>query len=155
DRLPPAVPPRARAPGHPRGRRALGRGHLPVGEGAPGVAGRHRELIRPAVTKRSAVCETVRVMPLQPEPLRIAWLVYRGDPDYGGRGGYTRCLARELTELGHRVTVFSGPPSPELDDPELLVQVPSLDLYRPDNPFRVPPPWEFKTTIDVREFAVM
>jgi glycosyltransferase involved in cell wall biosynthesis len=33
--------------------------------------------------------------------------------------------------------------------------VPSLDLYRPENPFRIPWPWEFKTTIDVREFAIM
>ena len=32
---------------------------------------------------------------------------------------------------------------------------PSLDLYRPENPFRVPWPWEFKTTIDLREFAIM
>jgi glycosyltransferase involved in cell wall biosynthesis len=91
----------------------------------------------------------------QPESLRIAWLVYRGNPYCGGQGVYTRYLARELTELGHEVTVFSGQPYPELDDPEQLVQVPSLDLYRPENPFRVPWPNEFKTTIDVREFGIM
>jgi glycosyltransferase involved in cell wall biosynthesis len=68
---------------------------------------------------------------------------------------YSRYLARELTELGHRVTVFSGQPYPELDDPDQLVRVPSLDLYRPENPFRVPWPTEFKTTIDLREFAIM
>ncbi|MFI5054302.1 MAG: glycosyltransferase family 4 protein, partial [Acidimicrobiia bacterium] len=89
------------------------------------------------------------------ESLRIAWLVYRGNPHCGGQGVYTRYLARELTELGHQVTVFSGQPYPELDAPELLQPVPSLDLYRPENPFRVPWPWEFKTSIDVREFAVM
>jgi glycosyltransferase involved in cell wall biosynthesis len=90
-----------------------------------------------------------------PDHLRIAWLVYRGNPHCGGQGVYTRYLARELTELGHDVTVFSGPPYPELDHPEQLHKVPSLDLYRPENPFRVPWPWEFKTSIDVREFALM
>ncbi len=94
-------------------------------------------------------------MPPQPESLRIAWLVYRGNPHCGGQGVYTRYLARELTELGHRVTVLSGPPYPELDHPEQLLRVPSLDLYRPENPFRIPWPWEFKTTIDVQEFAIM
>jgi glycosyltransferase involved in cell wall biosynthesis len=90
-----------------------------------------------------------------PEHLRIAWLVYRGNPHCGGQGVYTRYLARELTALGHEVTVFSGPPYPELDDPSQLVAVPGLDLYRPDDPFRVPKPSEFHDTIDAREFAIM
>jgi len=68
---------------------------------------------------------------------------------------YTRELARELTELGHTVEVFSGQPYPELVDPSQLTRVPSLDLYRPENPFRVPWPWEFKTRIDVTEFGIM
>ena len=63
-------------------------------------------------------------MPSQPDSLRIAWLVYRGNPHCGGQGVYTRYLARELTELGHQVTVFSGQPYPELDDPSQLVKVP-------------------------------
>ena len=41
-------------------------------------------------------------------PLRIAYLVYRGNPHCGGQGVYTRYLAKELTELGHEITVFSG-----------------------------------------------
>jgi glycosyltransferase involved in cell wall biosynthesis len=90
-----------------------------------------------------------------PDQLRIAWLVYRGNPHCGGQGVYTRYLARELTALGHDVTVFSGPPYPELDDPSQLTEVPSLDLYRPDDPFRVPHVREFKTLVDVREFAIM
>jgi len=81
--------------------------------------------------------------------------VYRGNPHCGGQGVYTRYLARELTDLGHEVTVFSGPPYPELDDPSQLVQIPSLDLYRPENPFRVPWPWEFRSRIDLQEFAIM
>jgi glycosyltransferase involved in cell wall biosynthesis len=90
-----------------------------------------------------------------PERLRIAWLVYRGNPHCGGQGVYTRYLARELTALGHEVTVFSGQPYPELDDPSQLTKVPSLDLYRPDNPFRIPWPNEFKTLIDLQEFGLM
>ena len=88
-------------------------------------------------------------------PLRIAWLVYRGNPHCGGQGVYTRYLADELTRLDHEVTVFSGQPYPDLVDPDQLVKVPSLDLYRPENPFRVPWPWEFKTRIDLQEFAIM
>jgi glycosyltransferase involved in cell wall biosynthesis len=87
--------------------------------------------------------------------LRIAYLVYRGNPHCGGQGVYTRYLARDLARLGHHVEVFSGQPYPELDDPGQLVRVPSLDLYRPENPFRVPWPWEFRSRIDVAEFAIM
>ena len=90
-----------------------------------------------------------------PERLRVAYLVYRGNPHCGGQGVYTRELARELTALGHEVTVLSGPPYPDLADPTRLVRVPSLDLYRPSNPFRVPWPHELRTTIDVRELAIM
>jgi glycosyltransferase involved in cell wall biosynthesis len=94
-------------------------------------------------------------MPRPDQPLRVAYLVYRGNPHCGGQGVYSRELARELTALGHTVEVFSGQPYPELADPDQLTRVPSLDLYRPDNPFRVPWPWEFKTRIDVAEFGIM
>ncbi len=89
------------------------------------------------------------------DPLRVALLVYRGNPHSGGQGVYTRYLARELVELGHQVTVFAGQPWPVLDDGVGWVPVPSLDLYRPDNPFRIPHPREFKSRIDVAEFALM
>ena len=82
-------------------------------------------------------------------------MIYRGNPHCGGQGVYTRYLAREITELGHHVEVLSGQPWPELDDPSQLVKVPSLDLYRPGNPFRVPWPWEFRDRIDLQEFAIM
>ena len=48
--------------------------------------------------------------PSDPAGLRIAFLVYRGNPRCGGQGVYTRYLSRELRVLGHSVTVFSGPP---------------------------------------------
>ncbi len=75
-------------------------------------------------------------------PLRIALLAlsYRSKPHCGGQGVYVRHLSRELALLGHDVEVLSGPPYPELDDvPGLtLTRVPSLDLYREPDPFRVP-----------------
>jgi len=94
-------------------------------------------------------------VPTADQPLRIAYLVYRGNPHCGGQGVYTRALAKELTELGHEITVFSGQPYPDLVDPGQLVEVPGMDLYRPENPFRVPWPWEFRNRIDLQEFAIM
>lgn len=92
---------------------------------------------------------------LDDRPLRIAWLIYRGNPHCGGQGVYTRYLAREVSALGHEVTVLAGPPYPELDDPSQLVRVPSVDLYRSSHPFRVPWPYEVRDSIDLREVALM
>ena len=94
-------------------------------------------------------------MPAPSEPLRIAWLVYRGNPHCGGQGVYTRYVAREIAAMGHHIEVLSGQPWPQLDDPGQLVQVPGLDLYRSPDPFRVPHVREFRDTIDAREFALM
>jgi glycosyltransferase involved in cell wall biosynthesis len=88
-------------------------------------------------------------------PLRVAFLVYRGNPHCGGQGVYSRHLTRELTELGHQVTLLAGQPWPVADDPVTLEKVPSLDLYRRENPFRVPWPHEFRTIEDAQEFAIM
>ncbi|MGH9076450.1 MAG: glycosyltransferase family 4 protein [Acidimicrobiales bacterium] len=90
-----------------------------------------------------------------PDSLRIALLVYRGNPHSGGQGVYTRYLSRHLVELGHRVTVFAGQPWPVLDAGVDFVAVPSLDLYREPDPFRVPRPGELRDWIDVAEVAVM
>jgi glycosyltransferase involved in cell wall biosynthesis len=89
------------------------------------------------------------------EALRVALLVYRGNPHSGGQGVYTRYLARELINLGHEVTVFAGQPWPILDEGTGFVPVPSLDLYRQPDPFRVPLPWEFRSRVDLAEFALM
>jgi MMP alpha-(1->4)-mannosyltransferase len=93
--------------------------------------------------------------PPAPGGLRIAYLVYRGNPRCGGQGVYTRHLARELINLGHSVEVFAGQPWPELDEGVGFTPVPGLDLYRDPDPFRVPHPREFKTSDDLLEFAVM
>lgn len=94
-------------------------------------------------------------MSTQSPPLRIAYLVYRGNKHCGGQGVYTRHLTRALVELGHSVEVFSGPPYPDLDPRVPLHRLPSMQLYEEPNPFRIPLPWEFKTRIDVAEFALM
>ena len=96
-------------------------------------------------------------MPDLNRPLRIALLSYRSKPHCGGQGIYVRHLSRELAALGHDVTVVSGPPYPELNDvPGVrLVELPSLDLYREPDPFRIPTLREFKTRIDVLVFLLM
>jgi glycosyltransferase involved in cell wall biosynthesis len=82
-------------------------------------------------------------------------LSYRSKPHCGGQGIYIRHLSRELVALGHSVEVFSGQPYPELDEGVGLTEVPSLDLYREPDPFRVPKPSEFRDLIDVEEFLTM
>src|SRR3546814_18891155 len=87
--------------------------------------------------------------------MRIALLSYRSKPHCGGQGVYIRHLSRELVALGHEVEVFSGQPYPELDEGVGLTKVPSLDLYREPDPFRIPKLKEFRDLIDVEEFLTM
>ena len=88
-------------------------------------------------------------------PLRVALLSYRGNPHSGGQGIYVRYLSKALVDLGHTVEVFSGQPYPELHEGVLLREVPSLDLYRADDPFRRPRLGEFRDAIDVAEYGLM
>jgi glycosyltransferase involved in cell wall biosynthesis len=87
--------------------------------------------------------------------LRIALLSYRSKPHCGGQGIYLRHLSRELAALGHHVEVFSGPPYPDLEPGPLLRTLPSLDLYRDEDPFRTPRPGEYRDWIDALEVAAM
>ncbi|MGV9409032.1 glycosyltransferase family 4 protein [Nocardia sp. NPDC003693] len=88
--------------------------------------------------------------------MRIALLSYRSKTHCGGQGVYVRYLSRGLAELGHEVEVFSGQPYPEDLDPRVrLTEVPSLDLYRDDDPFRTPHPREIRDRIDLLELATM
>jgi glycosyltransferase involved in cell wall biosynthesis len=87
--------------------------------------------------------------------LRIALLSYRSKPHCGGQGVYVRHLSRELVALGHDVEVFSGQPYPDLDPGVRLTKVPSLDLYRESDPFRVPRLREFRDRVDLEEFLTM
>ncbi|WP_197379633.1 glycosyltransferase family 4 protein [Mycolicibacterium mengxianglii] len=88
--------------------------------------------------------------------MRIALLSYRSKTHCGGQGVYVRHLSRGLVEQGHHVEVFSGPPYPDGLDPRVrLCKVPSLDLYREPDPFRVPRPSEIRSQIDLLELATM
>ena len=93
--------------------------------------------------------------PPAPGGLRVAYLVYRGNPRCGGQGVYTRHVARELVGMGHSVEVFAGQPWPVLDDGVGFTPVPGLDLYRDPDPFRLPHPREFRSRTDLLEFGVM
>ena len=88
-------------------------------------------------------------------PLRVCLLSYRSKPHCGGQGIYLRHLSRELAALGHQVQVYSGQPYPELEPGPKLIELPSLDLYRDDDPFRTPHLREYRDWIDVLEVAGM
>lgn len=87
--------------------------------------------------------------------MRIALLSYRSKPHCGGQGVYLRHLSRELAAIGHDVEVLSGQPYPELDAGVRLTKVPSLDLYREPDPFRIPKLHEFRDLVDVYEVLAM
>lgn len=87
--------------------------------------------------------------------MRIALLSYRTKEHSGGQGVYVRHLSAGLADLGHEVEVFSGQPYPQtLDERVTLTEVPSLDLYREPDPFRVPKLNEYRDRIDVLEYAL-
>src|ERR1700761_5685943 len=88
-------------------------------------------------------------------PLRVALLSYRSKAHCGGQGVYVRHLSRELAALGHTVEVFSGQPYPDLDPGPVLREVPSLDLYRDEDPFRTPRRGEYRDWVDLLETATM
>ncbi|HEX9259914.1 MAG TPA: glycosyltransferase family 4 protein [Acidimicrobiales bacterium] len=85
------------------------------------------------------------------DPLRIAYLTYRGKPHVGGQGIYTRHLTKALVDLGHHVEVFGGQPYPVLDPRVPLIQLRSLDIFNDQYPGRFPAYWEFKSWADVVE----
>ncbi|WP_328810090.1 glycosyltransferase family 4 protein [Rhodococcus sp. NBC_00294] len=87
--------------------------------------------------------------------MRIALLSYRSKPHVGGQGVYVARLSRALVDEGHEVEVFSGQPYPDLDPRVRLTRVPSLDLYRDDDPFRTPRPSEIRDLVDVSEVLTM
>lgn len=82
----------------------------------------------PIATPTGERTETVR-------PLRVLVTGYRSHPHVGGQGVYIRELTRNLRDLGHSVTVVSGPPYPELDPGIALETLPSLDLFAEENAF--------------------
>ena len=85
-------------------------------------------------------------------PLRICLLSYRSNPHCGGQGVYLKNISRALKDLGHAVEVVSGPPDPQLDDDIPLHHLKGLDLYDPQDPFRVPTLNELSDPINLMEW---
>jgi len=85
-------------------------------------------------------------------PLRVCLLSYRSNPHCGGQGVYLKNLSRALKDLGHIVEVISGPPDPQLDDDIPVYQLPCLDLYNPEDPFRIPALQELLNPINLIEW---
>jgi glycosyltransferase involved in cell wall biosynthesis len=85
-------------------------------------------------------------------PLNICLYTYRGKPTSGGQGVYIKRLSRALKDIGHHVEVVSGPPYPEIDDDIPLHRLPSLDLYNPDDLFRLPTLKELKSPLNIMEW---
>ncbi len=116
------------------------------------------EPARPRAPRREREPDRTPLPPGVPgvdRPLRIALLTYRGNPYCGGQGVYTRQLARALVRQGHSVEVLSGQPYPVIDEGVGFTAVPSLDLYRQPDPFRIPNWREFRDPLDALEFGVM
>lgn len=84
--------------------------------------------------------------------LRICLISYRSNPHCGGQGVYIRNLSRGLADLGHQVEVLSGPPDPLLDEDIKLTMLPCLDLYNPEDMFRIPTLRELCDPVNVAEW---
>ncbi len=85
-------------------------------------------------------------------PLRICLLSYRSNPHCGGQGVYVRNLSYWLSRLGHSVEVVSGPPDPQLKNGVKLTHLPTLDLYNPENLFRMPSLKELSQPVNFMEW---
>jgi glycosyltransferase involved in cell wall biosynthesis len=85
-------------------------------------------------------------------PLRVCLLSYRSNPHCGGQGVYLKNLSRALKDLGHHVEVVSGPPDPLLHHDIPVFRLPCLDLYNPDDLFRVPTLRELSDPINIMEW---
>ena len=85
-------------------------------------------------------------------PLRICLLSYRSNPHCGGQGVYLKNLSRALKDLGHHVEVVSGPPDPLLDNDIPVHHLPCLDLYNPEDMFRIPSLRELAEPINLMEW---
>ncbi len=90
--------------------------------------------------------------PSKEKRLRIGMISYRSNPHCGGQGVYVRNLSREMSRLGHAVEVIAGPPDPLLDKDVKLTMLPCLDLYNPNDLFRIPTLPELVDPINLLEW---
>ncbi len=102
----------------------------------------------PAKQKKKSIMNSSRLKPR----LKIGILSYRSNPHCGGQGVYIRNLSRALSDLGHSVEVISGPGDPGLFPGSKLTKIPTLDLYNPDDLFRMPGLSELKDPVNFMEW---
>ena len=55
--------------------------------------------------------------------LKIALLSYRSDPFSGGQGIYLKNLSDALIRRGHKITIFSGNPLPDVNKDVDLIEI--------------------------------
>ena len=55
--------------------------------------------------------------------LKIALLSYRSDPFSGGQGIYLKNLSDALIRRGHKITIFSGNPLPDVNKNVDLIEI--------------------------------
>ena len=84
--------------------------------------------------------------------LNVCLLSYRSNPHSGGQGVYLYYLSQALKELGHQVTIVSGPPFPKFTSGVKLHKLSGLDLYNPQNLFRTPSIKELLNPINLIEW---
>ncbi|MCP4689858.1 MAG: glycosyltransferase family 4 protein [Desulfobacterales bacterium] len=94
----------------------------------------------------------MRAEPDDSRPLKICLLSYRSNPHSGGQGVYIRNLSKALVNLGHQVDVICGPPDLPLSEGVGCVKLPCLDLYNPDDLFRLPGLRELADPINLIEW---
>ena len=79
-------------------------------------------------------------------------LSYRSNPHSGGQGVYVNSLSRALADQGHRVDVITGPPGLNIDGDIRIHRLASLDLYNPDDLFRLPSFCELRHPLNLMEW---
>ena len=101
----------------------------------------------------TTICPVAEKGGVSGKPLKVCLLTYRGNPTCGGQGIYIRRISRALRNLGHEVHVVSGPPYPHLDEDICLHPLQGLDLYNPEDLFRIPSLRELRSGINLIEWA--
>jgi MMP alpha-(1->4)-mannosyltransferase len=92
-------------------------------------------------------------MPDNDAPLKICLLSYRSNPHCGGQGVYVQNLSTALVKQGHHVDILSGPPDLFMEEPNIrIIRLPCLDLYNPDDLFRVPTVMELCNPVNLIEW---
>ena len=72
--------------------------------------------------------------------LKIALLSYRSDPFSGGQGIYLKNLSDALIRRGHKITIFSGNPLPDVNKNVDLIEIKTPGFFET---------FEFKKRIDL------